>query len=151
MDIALLAELAKWEVTVSPDETAGPLWKLHAYRVSRYLLDCCLFDIENADPPLHPQTSEQLRRAVASISANLAEGYSRRTPKDRLRFYAYALGSLREASVWYLTVRAHVSPALLRERLAVIGQLRRLVLGMHAGVSRTGGWVTRPEREERGK
>jgi len=150
MDITLLAELAKWELT-SPAETADPLWKLHAYRVSRYLLDCCLADIGAAKPPLHAQTSEQLRRAVASIGANLAEGYSRRTPNDRLRFYAYALGSLREASVWYLTVRAHLPSNALQTRLEVIGQLRRLVLGMHANVARTGGWVPRRERGGTGR
>jgi four helix bundle protein len=140
MDIALLSELAKWEETISAAETGDPLWKLHAYRVARYLLDACLADIRDGVPPIHPQTADQLRRAVGSIGANLSEGYSRRTPHDRVRFYSYALGSLREAAVWYLSVRAHLSAERLQQRLDLIAQLRRLVLGLHGNVSRGAPW-----------
>jgi four helix bundle protein len=45
--------------------------------------------------------SDQLSRALGSISANIAEGYSRGTGKDRARFYEYALGSARESRDWY--------------------------------------------------
>lgn len=38
----------------------------------------------------------QLRRAVVSITANIAEGFSRYHYKDRLRFYYDARGSLSE-------------------------------------------------------
>ena len=138
MDIELLAELATWEESVSPAETGDPLWKLHAYRVSRYLLDCCLTDIRDAAPPMHAQTVDQLRRAVASISANLSEGYSRRTPSERVRFYSYALGSIREATVWYTTVRAHMPSGRLQHRMALIAQVRRLLLGMLGSVNRAG-------------
>ncbi|MBW7934167.1 MAG: four helix bundle protein [Gemmatimonadaceae bacterium] len=151
MDIALLSELAAWEATLSPADTADPLWKLHAYRVSRYLLDRCLVDIQKASPPLHVQTADQLRRATASVSANLAEGYSRRTANDRLRFYSYALGSLRETTVWYLSVRAHLPADALQARIDLIAQARRLVLGLHAHVARTGGWKPRIEREAKGE
>jgi len=37
--------------------------------------------------------SDQLYRSLGSISANLAEGYSRGTGKDRAHFYEYALSS----------------------------------------------------------
>jgi four helix bundle protein len=138
MDIELLAELSKWEESVSPVETGDPLWKLHAYRVSRYLLHCCLEDIRDAAPPVHLQTADQLRRAVASISANLAEGYSRRTPNDRVRFYSYALGSIREATVWYATVNAHMPTGRLQHRMELIAQVRRLLLGMLNSINRAG-------------
>lgn len=39
---------------------------------------------------------DQLVRAAASVSLNLAEGYGRSSHDDRLRFYRMALGSLRE-------------------------------------------------------
>jgi four helix bundle protein len=138
MDIELLAELAKWEESVSSAETGDPLSKLHAYRVSRYLLDCCLTDIRDAAPPMHPQTVDQLRRAVASISANLSEGYSRRTPNDRVRFYSYALGSVREATVWYTSVCAHLPSGRLQHRMDIIAQVRRLLLGVLGSVNRAG-------------
>lgn len=40
--------------------------------------------------------TNQLRRAVSSISANIAEGFGRSTAKDRLHFYVIAYGSLLE-------------------------------------------------------
>ncbi len=39
----------------------------------------------------------QLLRASSSIALNLAEGSGKPTPKDQLRFYFIALGSLRES------------------------------------------------------
>ena len=38
----------------------------------------------------------QLRRAVVSITSNIAEGFSRATDKDKCHFYIMALGSLTE-------------------------------------------------------
>lgn len=40
--------------------------------------------------------TSQLRRAVSSISANIAEGFGRTTTKDKLHFYTIAYGSLLE-------------------------------------------------------
>lgn len=38
----------------------------------------------------------QLRRAGVSLISNIAEGYKKRTPKDRVYFYRVAEGSLEE-------------------------------------------------------
>lgn len=40
--------------------------------------------------------SSQLKRAVISITSNIAEGFSRRTSKDKIQFYYIALSSLTE-------------------------------------------------------
>src|SRR3989344_4175757 len=40
--------------------------------------------------------TNQMRRAAVSITSNLAEGFSRRSYKDKSRFYSMALGSLTE-------------------------------------------------------
>ncbi|MFN4212767.1 MAG: four helix bundle protein [Microgenomates group bacterium] len=40
--------------------------------------------------------SSQLKRAAISISSNIAEGFSRKTNKDKAQFYYIALGSLTE-------------------------------------------------------
>lgn len=37
--------------------------------------------------------TNQLRRAAVSIPSNIAEGYGRRSQKDRLHFYVMAYGS----------------------------------------------------------
>ena len=39
---------------------------------------------------------DQMRRAVVSITSNIAEGFSRRTSKEKVQFYYMALGSLTE-------------------------------------------------------
>ncbi len=38
----------------------------------------------------------QIKRAVVSISSNIAEGFSRQTYKDKIHFYVMSLGSLTE-------------------------------------------------------
>jgi four helix bundle protein len=139
MEPSIIAELVEWEQTVSPAETTDPLWKLHAYRLARYQLHCCLTDIQEAQPPLNRDGADQLRRAVASIGVNLAEGYSRRTPGDRARFYSYALGSLREAAVWYLSLAGVLPVTCLSHRLGLIAQERRLLLGVLNAVNRATG------------
>lgn len=40
--------------------------------------------------------TSQMRRSAVSITSNIAEGFSRRTSKDKTSFYFIALGSLTE-------------------------------------------------------
>lgn len=40
--------------------------------------------------------TNQLRRAASSISANIAEGFGRLSPKDKVHYYVMAYGSLLE-------------------------------------------------------
>jgi len=40
--------------------------------------------------------TDQMRRSVISITSNIAEGFSRRTRKDKSQFYFMALGSATE-------------------------------------------------------
>ncbi|MBU0766240.1 four helix bundle protein [Patescibacteria group bacterium] len=43
---------------------------------------------------------KQFVRCVDSISANIAEGFGRYTKKDKIKFYRYSSGSLKEALSW---------------------------------------------------
>ncbi len=50
--------------------------------------------------------TSQIRRAATSISANIAEGFGRKTIKDKLHFYVIAYGSLLEVKNFvYLSTR----------------------------------------------
>ena len=42
----------------------------------------------------------QFVRAADSISANIAEGFGRHFKKDKIKFYRYAKGSIKEALDW---------------------------------------------------
>ena len=74
--------------------------------------------------------SDQLYRALGSISANIAEGYSRGTGKDRARFYEYSLGSARESRDWYYKARHVLDDAVIEHRLSLLTQIIRLLLKM---------------------
>jgi four helix bundle protein len=75
---------------------ADTLWKAKAYRLALYLSDLCWQDgTVLLKDKRTVSLADQLYRAVGSVSANLAEGFSRSTGKDRALFYQYALGSAR--------------------------------------------------------
>ena len=74
--------------------------------------------------------SDQLYRAIGSISANIAEGYSRGSHKDRARFYEYALGSARESRDWYYKGRHILSESVTLHRLNLMTEIIRLLLVM---------------------
>ena len=46
-----------------------------------------------------------MRRCVVSITSNVAEGFSRRTTKDKIQFYTMAQGSLTELQNQLLIAR----------------------------------------------
>lgn len=49
--------------------------------------------------------TNQIRRAAVSVTSNIAEGFSRRTPNDKIYFYAVAQGSLTELQNQLLIAR----------------------------------------------
>ena len=59
---------------------------------------------------------DQLHRAAASVALNLAEGYGRQTLADQRRFFAIALGSVRECQA-VLDLAAEAIPADLHDHL----------------------------------
>lgn len=139
MDPRVLQALAEWEGSVPSDETADPIWTLNCYRVARYLVDMVATDAAALRVHADAKTIGQLTRAVASIGANLSEGYSRRTSSDRARFYGYALGSAREASLWYRSIAPFLAPHVLELRMLLLSQERRLLVGMLKAVQKASG------------
>jgi four helix bundle protein len=71
----------------------------------------------------------QLYAAVGSIGANIGEGYSRSSGKDRARIFEFALGSVRESINWYQAARP-ILGEIVPTRLNVLEELRRLLLAI---------------------
>ena len=74
--------------------------------------------------------SLQMRRAAISVPANIAEGYGRRRPADKARFYTISQGSNEELA-YYLLLASDLGYVkdvdALEERLDAVGRmLRRL-------------------------
>ena len=46
--------------------------------------------------------TSQFRRAAVSIAANIAEGYVKKSPSDKVRFFNISLGSLEECSYYII-------------------------------------------------
>jgi len=65
--------------------------------------------------------TSQLRRAVVSITSNLAEGFSRSSYKEKTQFYAVALGSLTEVQN-QLLIAKDIGYLLEAEYLAIENQ-----------------------------
>ena len=120
-----------WLTTVPETITGDSLWKMEAYRLGLFAADVSWYDVTKLI--LDKRTldlSDQLYRAVGSISANLAEGYSKSTGKDRARFYKYALGSARESRDWHYKSRHILGDDIANHRMNFMTQMIRLLITM---------------------
>jgi four helix bundle protein len=121
----------EWEERVPEMIKADSLWKMKAYRIALFLADVGWHDATKLMRDRRTLgLSDQLYRALGSISANLAEGYSRGTGKDRARFYEYALGSARESRDWYFKGRHVLGETVAQHRLQLLSEVIRLLLTM---------------------
>ena len=129
---------------ISHETANDPLFRMRAYRLASDLLEVAWEDakILSAEP-VTERIAGQLYAAVNSITANLGEGYSRSSGKDRSRLFEYALGSVRESISWYQGAR----PALgnvVRNRLDSLEEIRRILIAViprerASGIPRTKG------------
>jgi four helix bundle protein len=105
------------------------LWKVEAYRIALFIADIGWFDVVKlAEDRRMIGLSDQLYRSLGSIGANIAEGYSRGSAKDRARFYEYALGSAHESRDWYYKARHILNEAVISHRIQLLTQIIRLLL-----------------------
>ncbi len=119
-----------WEAGTSENLRGDPVWRFNAYRVALFLLNRVGHDAKLLQARrVFPFQTDQLLRAVGSISANIAEGLGRTSAAERSRFFGIALGSLREAQTWYDAVASELSPELVDLRLGQLTELRRLLIG----------------------
>ena len=118
-----------WEKEVPETIRADSLWKMTAYRLALFAADLGWHDVTGLLKDRRTRgLAEQLYEALGSIGANLAEGYSRGSGKDRARFYEYALGSARESRTWYYQGRHILEEAVLQHRLQLLSRVISLLL-----------------------
>ena len=124
-----------------PEAERGALGRVTAHVLALEAADRAWDDARiMRSEPLLASIAEQLMRSVTAVSANIADGYGRRSPRDRIRFYEYALSENGEAETWYRNGRHVLAPGVLDERLARLTSIRRLVLTMIKRERRGGGW-----------
>jgi four helix bundle protein len=126
-----IRDYKEWENSVPKNITGDVLWKMEVYRLGLFVADIGWHDVTVLMRDKRTQgLADQLYRSLGSISANVAEGYSRGTGRDRARFYEYALGSARESRDWYYKARHILSEDVMTYRLDLLTQIIRLLLAM---------------------
>jgi four helix bundle protein len=120
-----------WEREVPSAITGDPLWRLEAYRLAVFVADVAWHDVDALSRDQRTlDNSDQLYRALCSIGANIAEGYSRGSGRDTARFYGYALGSAREARGFYFHGRHVVGEDVALTQIDLLSQIIRLLFVM---------------------
>jgi len=120
-----------WAGMVPSEITGDSLWKMEAYRLALFAADLGWHDVTKlAGDRRTLDIASQLYRSPGSIEANISEGYSRGSGRDRARFYEYALGSARESRGWYYKGRHVLADPVTGHRLRLVTQIVCLLLAM---------------------
>jgi len=126
-----IANFQEWLSTVPDVFTGDALWKMIVYRYALFLGDLSWHDVTKLMKDRRTlDLSDQLYEAVGSVGANIAEGYSRSSGKDRARFYEYSLGSARESRDWYYKGRFILGEEVAVHRMEFLTQIIRLLLAI---------------------
>jgi four helix bundle protein len=119
----------EWRSAVPQVLTDDPLWRMEVYQLAVFAGDLTWHDISKLVKDKRTVSlADQLYRAVGSIGANIAEGYSRQSGKDQARFYEYALGSSREARLWYHYARQVLTEPVTIHRMNLLTSIIRSLL-----------------------
>lgn len=111
------------------DESEDSLWRVTAFRLAvelaEYAWDDC---VVLSNRPVTRSIATQLLKAAGSIGAHIAEGYSRSSGPDRVRFFEYALGSARESRRWYRVVRHALAHDSVERQIRLLTRVCQLLL-----------------------
>jgi four helix bundle protein len=126
-------------------DSRDPLARMQVYQLSKAMVSDASADAEKlSHHAATKQISGQLYAAIGSIMANLGEGYSRSSGRDRSRIFEYALGSTREAIAWYRAAEPLLGEAVATERVDRLESIRRLLMAI---IPRERGRLIRPATE----
>ena len=107
------------------------MWKVRVYQIGT-----CVARLAGQDAaaleryPRFAETVSQLVRSAGSVPATVAEGYSRQSRRERIKYYEYALGSAREATTWYSNAADTLPPEMVEDRLTLLARACQLLLKM---------------------
>ncbi|HSL27627.1 MAG TPA: four helix bundle protein [Anaerolineales bacterium] len=118
----------EWIATVPIEITQDPLWKLDVYRLGLFIAEIGWEDVVILSKNnLTRDAADQIVRSLNSISANIAEGFSRSTGKDRARYFEYALGEAREARDRYFKARRVLKNEVVLHRIKLLTQIVKML------------------------
>ena len=124
-------KFAEWKESVPDVLTDDALWTVKAYQLSLFLADIAWHDVVKRSRTSGMRSlSDQLYRSVGSICANIEEGYSKKSSKERARFYEYSLGSARETRGWFYRARHVLGDEVAGHRLNLTTEVIKLLLTM---------------------
>jgi four helix bundle protein len=104
------------------------LWNLDIYRLGLFVAEIGWDDVVILNKnTLTRDAGDQIIRSLNSISANIAEGYSRSTGKDRARYYEYSLGEAREARDRYFKCRRVLKQEVVLHRIRLLTQIVKIL------------------------
>jgi len=87
---------------------------ISAYKKSFHLSNNVWDIVKDWDYFLKDTVEKQWVRAIDSMSANIAEGFGRYGKKDKIKFYYYCFGSMKESQDW--TQKAFVRKLISEEQ-----------------------------------
>jgi four helix bundle protein len=120
-----------WEQKLPKLIKQDAVWRVKAYQLALFLGDVGWYDVSRLNQDRRTWgIADQLYRAVGSISANITEGYSRMSRKEKARFYEYALGSARESRDWYFKGRYVLGQEVFQHRLDHLTRIIQLLIVM---------------------
>jgi four helix bundle protein len=120
-----------WEESVPDVIKDDVLWTVTAYRLALFLNDIAWRDVKRLAKEVCTRSlSDQLYRSTGSVCANIEEGYSKISAKDRARFYEYSLGSARESRGCYYRGRHVLGEKVANHRMDLLTEIIKLLLTM---------------------
>jgi hypothetical protein len=107
-------EFEAWAATVPAEITTDTIWRTPAYRLALYALSRAQSDAKQilANRLTRPHL-DQLLRAIGAMSADLDEGYSRSSGRERAHYYEYASAPRGRRAGGITNVRSPSSPQSL--------------------------------------
>ena len=124
-------DLDEWVEAAPAALRESPLWKVRVYQIGTCIARLAAEDAAALEThPRFADTVSQMVKSAGSISATVAEGYSRQSRRERIKYYEYGLGSAREATTWYSNAGDSLPADVIDHRLTLLARACQLLLKM---------------------